>query len=65
MRPVWHVLTSYFDAVLEKLTLGDLARSESESRVRIEEFARQEAERVSKRFGILPEPVLANLRSKD
>lgn len=50
VRPVWHVLSSYFDSVLEKLTLADLSRSEADSRRRIELFARTEAERISERF---------------
>jgi Rrf2 family transcriptional regulator, iron-sulfur cluster assembly transcription factor len=50
VRPVWHVLSSYFDSVLEKLSLADLARSETESRRRIELFARTEAERIRDRF---------------
>lgn len=50
VRPVWDVLSSYFDSVLENLTLADLSRSEVESRRRIEEFARGEAERIRARF---------------
>lgn len=50
VRPVWDVLSSYFDSVLENLTLADLSRSEVETRLRIEEFARGEAERIRARF---------------
>ncbi|MGZ3695816.1 MAG: Rrf2 family transcriptional regulator [Bdellovibrionota bacterium] len=50
VRPVWEVLFSYFDTVLEKLTLADLKRTESESRSRVDEFARLEAERIHKRL---------------
>lgn len=50
VRPVWNVLSSYFDAVLDQLTLGDLASTEDNSRKRIENFARGEAERVVSRL---------------
>jgi Rrf2 family transcriptional regulator, iron-sulfur cluster assembly transcription factor len=50
VRPVWKVLSSYFDSVLDQLTLADLASSEAESRERIESFAREEAERVRSRL---------------
>ncbi|MGE3260217.1 MAG: Rrf2 family transcriptional regulator [Bacteriovoracia bacterium] len=50
VRPVWDVLFSYFDTVLEKLTLADLTRTEEESRRRVDEFARSEAERISNRL---------------
>jgi Rrf2 family protein len=50
VRPVWDVLSSYFDSVLEQLTLADLARTEVESRKRVEEFARGEAERIRNRI---------------
>lgn len=50
VRPVWHVLSSYFDSVLERLSLADLARTEAEARLRIEEFAKGEAERIQLRF---------------
>jgi Rrf2 family transcriptional regulator, iron-sulfur cluster assembly transcription factor len=46
VRPVWNVLTTYFDAVLDQLTLRDLAQSEAHSRQRIEKFAMGEAERI-------------------
>jgi Rrf2 family protein len=67
VRPVWHVLSSYFDSVLERLTLADLARPEADSRKRIEEFAKNEADRIRDRFAAgerapfapkAPEPVL-------
>lgn len=54
VRPVFNVLSGYFDSVLEHLTLGDLARSEAESRVRVEEFAKAEAARLRERFGRTP-----------
>jgi Rrf2 family protein len=50
VRPVWHMLSFYFDSVLEQLTLGDLARTEVESRVRVGEFAKQEAEKMKDYF---------------
>ena len=50
VRPVWDVLSSYFDSVLEQLTLADLNRNENETRRRVEEFARGEAERIRHRF---------------
>lgn len=50
VRPVWDVLFSYFDTVLEKLTLADLTRGESDSRRRVDEFARAEADRISQRL---------------
>lgn len=50
VRPVWQVLTRYFDSVLEKVSLGDLARTEDEAKKRMEVFARAEAERVRQKF---------------
>lgn len=50
VRPVWNVLSSYFDSVLDQLTLEDLARSESDTRSRIEAFAKAEADRLRYRF---------------
>lgn len=50
VRPVWNVLSSYFDSVLDQLTLEDLARSEEETRKRVETFAKGEAERLRHRF---------------
>jgi Rrf2 family protein len=50
VRPVFHVLTGYFDSVLAYLTLADLARTEAEAQERIDRFARAEAERVRNRF---------------
>jgi Rrf2 family protein len=50
VRPVFHVLAGYFDSVLEHLTLGDLARTESEARERIQRFAGLEAERIRNRI---------------
>ncbi len=50
VRPVWDVLSSFFDSVLAQLTLGDLARTEAESRRRMENFASVEAERVRSRL---------------
>lgn len=51
VRPVWHILSSYFDSVLDQLTVADLAKNEKESRRRIEEFAKSEAEKMRLRFG--------------
>jgi Rrf2 family protein len=50
VRPVWHVLASYFEAVLEQVSLADLVRSESDAQQRVQEFARLEAERVKQRI---------------
>ena len=50
VRPVWDVLFSYFDAVLEKLTLADLVRTEADARRRVDEFARAEADRIRTRL---------------
>jgi Rrf2 family protein len=50
VRPVWNVLSSYFDSVLDQLSLRDLARTEEETRQRVETFAKGEAERIRKRF---------------
>ncbi len=50
VRPVWQTLSSFFDSVLEKLSLADLARGEVETRKRVELFAKSEAERIEKRF---------------
>lgn len=55
VRPVWDVLSSFFDSVLDQLTLSDLARNEGESRRRIETFARGEAERVRNRLALPPQ----------
>lgn len=49
VRPVWQTLTGYFDQVLERLTLADLAASEAESRRRIERHAKAAAERVEQK----------------
>ena len=60
VRPVWAVLTTYFDAVLEQLTLADLTRSEKDSQARVEKFAEHQLQQMRKR--ILPtERVLSNL----
>ncbi len=50
VRPVWDVLSSFFDTVLEQVTLADLAKPENEARKRVEVFARAEAERIKNRF---------------
>ena len=50
VRPVWHVLSGYFDSVLEKISLEDLRRGEMESKKRIEVFAQAEALRMQKKF---------------
>jgi Rrf2 family protein len=50
VRPVWDVLFSYFDLVLDRLTLADLASNEAQSRKRVDEFARSEAEKVRQRL---------------
>lgn len=50
VRPVWHVLSSYFDSVLEQVTLADIARGETQSRERIEAFARSEADKIRHKF---------------
>lgn len=51
VRPVFDVLAGYFDSVLGHLTLADLARTEAESRTRVEAFAKAEAERLRARLG--------------
>lgn len=65
VRPVWNVLSSYFDAVLDQLTLGDLASSEDNSRKRIEDFARGEAERVFNRLAASPQQGQFMARSQE
>jgi len=50
VRPVFNVLSSYFDSVLEHLTLGDLSRSEAETKERVAKFASREAEAMRARF---------------
>jgi len=50
VRPVWEILTGYFDNVLEKITLADLANNEIESRKRIEHFAKIEADSIQQKF---------------
>ena len=52
VRPVWNVLSSYFDSVLDQLTLSDLARTEQETKKRVEDFARGEAERLRNLFAL-------------
>lgn len=52
VRPVWDVLSSYFDSVLDHLTLADLVSSEAESRKRIEIMAKAEANRIKERFSV-------------
>ncbi len=56
VRPVWHVLSSYFDSVLEQLNLNDLVRSEVETQARMESFARQGADQLRARFLPPPQP---------
>jgi Rrf2 family protein len=51
VRPVWDVLSSYFDSVLDHLTLADLTHTESASRNRIENLAKIQAERLRERLG--------------
>ncbi|MGZ3657791.1 MAG: RrF2 family transcriptional regulator [Bdellovibrionota bacterium] len=50
VRPVFDVLSGYFDSVLEHLSLRDLLRSEAETKERIERFASSEASRVRGRL---------------
>ena len=50
VRPVWQVLSGYFDSVLDKVSLADLLRTEEDTRKRIEVFAGAEAERIRQRF---------------
>lgn len=52
VRPVWHVLSSFFDSVLEEVTLEDLSKSEKESEVRVKLFAQREVDRIRERFEI-------------
>ena len=52
VRPVFDVLTGYFDSVLEQLTLEDLRRTEDEAKARIERFASFEAEKIRTRFAL-------------
>lgn len=52
VRPVFHVLAGYFDSVLGHLTLADLARTEAETRTRVEAFAKSEAERLRQRLSV-------------
>ncbi len=50
VRPVWQILTGYFDSVLEQITLADLASGEKESKMIIDLFAKKEAEKIHKKF---------------
>lgn len=50
VRPVFDVLSSYFDSVLEYLTLSDLLRTEAETKERVERFASGEASRLRARL---------------
>jgi Rrf2 family protein len=53
VRPVWDVLSSFFDTVLDQVTLADLTHPESEARKRVEIFAKSEATKLRERFGDL------------
>lgn len=55
VRPVWQILASYFDSVLEKISLADLVRNETDARKRVELFAKGEAERIQLKFGSVGE----------
>ena len=50
VRPVWNILSSYFDAVLAQLTLADLSSGEKETNFRIDNFAKLEADKIRNRF---------------
>lgn len=50
VRPVWDVLSSFFDTVLDQVTLSDLAKTEQEAKKRMEVFAKLEAEKIRSRF---------------
>lgn len=50
VRPVWDVLSSFFDTVLDQVTLSDLVKTEQEAKKRMEVFAKLEAERMRARF---------------
>lgn len=50
VRPVWEVLVSYFDRVLEKLTLADLVHPENLARKRVELFAQTESAQLKNLF---------------
>lgn len=50
VRPVWDVLSSFFDTVLDQVTLSDLSKTEHEAKKRMEVFAKTEAERIRSRF---------------
>lgn len=50
VRPVFDVLSYYFDSVLDHLTLSDLLRTEAETKRRVEDFASIQAERLRARF---------------
>jgi Rrf2 family protein len=50
VRPVWQVLSGYFDNVLEKISLGDLRRTEEDTRKKVQVFAGAEAERIRQQF---------------
>lgn len=50
VRPVWDVLSNYFDSVLSQVTLADLASGETHSKMRVERFAKLEAEKIKSRF---------------
>lgn len=52
MRPVFTMLAGYFDSVLEHLNLGDLVRTEAETKARVERFASAEAERLRERLSL-------------
>ncbi len=54
VRPVFNVLAGYFDSVLEYLTLADLVQSEAATKLRVEEFASLQADRLRQRLSLSP-----------
>jgi Rrf2 family protein len=52
VRPVWQVLSEYFDGVLAQLTLQDLQLTEASTRERLVKHAQGEVEKIRQRFGI-------------
>jgi Rrf2 family protein len=64
VRPVWQVLSGYFDNVLEKLSLADLAVTEESSRLKVEGFAQAESNRLKILFNQRSDASAAATRSQ-
>jgi Rrf2 family protein len=46
VRPIWQIIASYFDGVMDRISLADLMMTDDNARKKIEVFARAEADRL-------------------